>query len=53
MNDYNQWSKEVVNELKKRPFLKWQTKKNNRLSKRLFKEGYTVQQAVSMIILNS
>ncbi|MNK26420.1 hypothetical protein D3C87_447560 [compost metagenome] len=51
--EYDEWSKSVITILKNRPFLKWQTKKNIRLAKRLFKDGYTPESAAGLIILNS
>lgn len=51
--EYQEWSKNLVEILKKYPFLKWQTRKTDRLAKRLFKEGYTPESAAGLIILNS
>lgn len=51
--NYSEFEKEVANELKKYPFLKWQNKKTSRLVKKLFKVGYDIKNTVGMVILNN
>lgn len=46
---FERFSKEVSEELKKYPFLDWKNKKTSKLVKKLFKDGFTVKEAVNFV----
>lgn len=51
--EYRSFEKDVAEKLKKYPLLKWQSSATVKLAKRLFKSGYSVEETVGVIILNS
>lgn len=50
---YSAYEKEISEKLKSYPLLKWQNQSTVKLAKSLFKKGYSVNETVSVIILNS
>lgn len=50
---FNDFEHAVASELKQYPFLIWKTRKVYNLVKRLHKKGYSVNQVVAYVLINT
>lgn len=53
IKDFKDFENKVAEKLEPHFLLKWQTKSNQKLAKKLYNKGYNISDTVSFIILNS